>query len=206
MEARARAVIDATEGTLGVNPTDRPEAILMAGARDGDGAAFGELVRRNMRRAYFAALGLTGSHEDALDLSQEAFVRALRASPTLDPARPFYPWLYSILRRLCLNHLRDGRTRAARLDEAGGWLVDEAREKAAAGDPERIAEREALRERMATAIQALSPTRREVLVLREFEELRYAEIAALLDVPEGTVMSRLYAARKSLAAALGDEL
>ncbi len=201
-----KALIDATEGTLGANPADRPEAILMAGARNGDGAAFGELVRRHMRRAYFAALGLTGSHEDALDLSQEAFVRALRASRTLDPARPFYPWLYSILRRLCLNHLRDGRVRRERLDQAGSWLVDEARDREAASDPERLAEREELRKRVAMAIQTLSPTRREVLVLREFEGLRYAEIAALLDVPEGTVMSRLYAARKSLAAALGDEL
>jgi RNA polymerase sigma-70 factor (ECF subfamily) len=196
----------ATEDTLGANSMDRPEAVLVAGARDGDGAAFGELVRRNMRRAYFAALGLTGSHEDALDLSQEAFARALRASRTLDPDRPFYPWLYSILRRLCLNHLRDGRVRGERLDTAGNWLVDEARDRAAARDPERLAEREELRRRLATAIRALSPTRREVLMLREFEGLRYAEIAALLDVPEGTVMSRLYAARKSLAAALGDEL
>ena len=196
---------DTTEGTLGANSVDRPEAMLVAGARDGDGAAFGELVRRHMRRAYFAALGLTGSHEDALDLSQEAFTRALRASRTLDPARPFYPWLYSILRRLCLNHLRDGRVRGERLDQAGSWLVDEARDRAAASDPERLAEREELRKRMATAIQSLSPTRREVLVLREFEGLRYAEIAELLDVPEGTVMSRLYAARKSLAAALGEE-
>lgn len=184
----------------------RPEPVLMAGARDGDVAAFGELVRRHMRRAYFAALGLTGSHEDALDLSQEAFTRALRASRTLDPGRPFYPWLYGILRRLCLNHLRDGRARSAKLEIAGSWLVDDARERAAAEGPERAAERDELRRRLATAIGDLSPIQRETLVLREFEGLRYAEIASLLDIPEGTVMSRLYAARAALAAALGDEL
>jgi RNA polymerase sigma-70 factor (ECF subfamily) len=183
-----------------------PESALMAGARNGDGAAFGELVRRHMRRAYFVALGLTGSHEDALDLSQEAFTRALRASRTLDPERPFYPWLYGILRRLCLNHLRDGRSRKKMLNEAGSWLQDAARERAAATDPRRMAERDELRRRVEAAIESLSPMQREVLVLREFEELRYAEIAALLEVPEGTVMSRLYAARKSLAAALGDDL
>ena len=88
-----------------------------------------------MRRAYFAALGLTGSHEDALDLSQEAFARALRASRRLDPERPFYPWLYGILRRLCLNQLRDGRARAEKMEVAGSWLVDDARDRAAAAGP-----------------------------------------------------------------------
>jgi RNA polymerase sigma-70 factor (ECF subfamily) len=183
-----------------------PESALMALASRGDEAAFGELVRRNMRRAYFSALGLTGSHEDALDLSQEAFTRALRASRRLDPERPFYPWLYGILRRLCLNHLRDGRARSAKLETAGSWLVDEARERAAETGPENSTEREELRRRVAVAIEALTPIQREALLLREFEGLRYAEIAALLEVPEGTVMSRLYAARKALAAALGDEL
>ncbi len=189
-----------------MEPMELTESVLMAGARDGDGAAFGELVRRHMRRAYFAALGLTGSHEDALDLSQEAFTRALRASARLDPQRPFYPWLYGILRRLCLNHLRDRRTRANKLEGAGSWLADAARERSAAASPDRAAEREELRRRLAAAIGGLSPIQREVIVLREFEGLRYAEIAGLLGVPEGTVMSRLYAARRALAAALGDEL
>jgi len=191
---------------LSAGSTDMPESALMALASRGDEAAFGELVRRNMRRAYFSALGLTGSHEDALDLSQEAFTRALRASRRLDPERPFYPWLYGILRRLCLNHLRDGRARSAKLETAGSWLVDEARERAAETGPENSTEREELRRRVAAAIEALTPIQREVLLLREFEGLRYAEIAALLEIPEGTVMSRLYAARKALAAALGDEL
>jgi RNA polymerase sigma-70 factor (ECF subfamily) len=159
-----------------------------------------------MRRTYFAALGLTGSHEDAMDLSQEAFLRALRASRRLDPERPFYPWLYGILRRLCLNHLRDGRARSAKMKEAGSWLVDDARDRAAVAGPERSAEREELRRRLATAIAELSPVQREAIVLREFEGLRYAEIAALLEIPEGTVMSRLYAARRTLAAALGEEI
>jgi RNA polymerase sigma-70 factor (ECF subfamily) len=194
------------EDILSSEPLQRPESVLMAGARDGDGAAFGELVRRHMRRAYFAALGLTGSHEDALDLSQEAFARALRASRRLDPERPFYPWLYGILRRLYLNQLRDGRARAAKMEVAGSWLVDEARDRAAAAGPEPAAEREELRRRLANAIAELSPVQREALVLREFEGLRYAEISTLLEIPEGTVMSRLYAARRALAAALGDQL
>jgi RNA polymerase sigma-70 factor (ECF subfamily) len=181
-----------------------PEAALMARARGGDAEAFGELVRRHMRRAYMVSLGLVGSHEDALDLSQEAFARALRASRTLDPERPFYPWLYGILRRLCLNHVRDRATRRRKLETAGSWLADEARARAADSDPERAAELEELRQRVAAAIDGLPSEQREVLVLREFDGLRYAEISALLGIPDGTVMSRLYVARRRLAAALGD--
>jgi RNA polymerase sigma-70 factor (ECF subfamily) len=194
------------EASLNAERAELTEATLMSRARDGDAHAFGELVRRHMRRAYFASLGLVGSHDDALDLSQEAFTRALNASSKLDPERPFYPWLYGILRRLCLNHLRDGRSRQAKLAEAGAWLQDEARERASGADPSRAAERDELRRRLATAIESLPPIQREVLVLREFEGLRYREIAELLEIPEGTVMSRLYAARNGLAAALGDDL
>ena len=194
------------EVSLDAETAELTEATLVARARDGDASAFGELVRQHMRRAYFASLGLVGSHDDALDLSQEAFTRALRASSRLDPERPFYPWLYGILRRLCLNHLRDGRSRRAKLAEAGAWLEDEAQERAASSNPSRAVERDELRRRVATAIESLPPIQREVLVLREFEGLRYGEIAELLEIPEGTVMSRLYAARNGLAAALGDDL
>ena len=88
--------------------------------------AFGQLVERYMRRAYYAALGLVGSHEDAMDLSQEAFVRAYRARERLDPERPFYAWLYQIIRRLCFNFVRDRRTRRRGIEAASNWLVDQA--------------------------------------------------------------------------------
>jgi RNA polymerase sigma-70 factor (ECF subfamily) len=180
------------------------EQVLVERAQAGDTEAFGELVGRYMRRGYFAALGLVGSHEDALDLSQEAFVRAFRARSTIDPGRPFYPWLYQIIRRLCFNFVRDTRTRRRKLEAAGGWLADEVGNRAAGTNPEREAERAELRERFEAAIGELPEAQREVLVLKEFEGLKYREIAELLDIPIGTVMSRLYAARKSLAASLGD--
>ncbi len=159
-----------------------------------------------MRRAYYVALGLTGSHDDALDLSQEAFVRAYRARASLDPDRPFYAWLYQIVRRLCFNFLRDRKTRRRRLEEGGSWLVEQARAHAAHGDPVRSTERSELRARVEEAIAALPEHEREVIVLREFEGLRYREIAELLDVPIGTVMSRLYTARRNLAQSLEDML
>jgi RNA polymerase sigma-70 factor (ECF subfamily) len=179
---------------------------LVLKAQAGDREAFGELVARYMRRAYYAALGLTGSHDDALDLSQEAFVRAYRARASLDPDRPFYPWLYQIVRRLCFNMQRDRRTRRRRMEEATPWLQDQADARAAASDPARDVERSELRSRLEVAIDALPEREREVLVLKEFEGLRYREIAELLGIPIGTVMSRLYTARKNLAEILGDVL
>lgn len=177
------------------------DAALARRVRSGDSEAFGELVERYMRRAYVQALGIVGSREDALDLSQEAFVRAYRARHTLDPDRPFYAWLYQILRRLCFNFLRDAKAHV-RLMEAEGndWLVAVA--QAAYSDPAMEAERAEERRRVAAAIERLPAREREVLVLKEFEELKYREIAELVGVPIGTVMSRLYSARKRLADAL----
>ena len=170
-------------------------------ARRGDIQAFGELVERYKRRAYYAALGMVGSHEDALDLSQEAFARAFRARRSLDPEQSFYTWLYQIIRRLCFNFRRDRRTRQRRLKEAAPWLISQASNRAEAS-PARQLELDELRTRVRKAIEGLPDREREVLVLREFEGLRYREIADLLGIPIGTVMSRLYSARRSLAEAM----
>lgn len=190
-----------TSAPAGAAPDDRP---LVLRVRSGDREAFGELVGRCMQRAYFAALGLVGSHDDALDLSQEAFARAFRARHTLDPDRPFYPWLYQILRRLCFNFLRDRRTRRAKLAQAAAWIADDAGTRAAAAAPDRAAELAELRVRITAAMATLPPHEREVLVMREFESLTYREMAGLLGIPIGTVMSRLYAARRALAGCLGE--
>jgi RNA polymerase sigma-70 factor (ECF subfamily) len=177
-----------------------PESALIRRVHDGDVAAFGALVTKYMRPAYYSALGLVGSREDALDLSQEAFARAFRARHRIDPARPFYAWYYTILRRLCFNWLRDRRAERAGLDLAAPWL--EALAAAQASDPARDAEARETRRRVAAALARLGEGDREVLVLKEFEGLKYREIAERLDIPIGTVMSRLYTARARLADAL----
>ncbi len=140
-----------------------------------------------------------------MDLSQEAFVRAFRARHTIDPDRPFYAWLYQIIRRLCFNHTRDRRTRRRGIEAAGAWLVDQATARTASMNPERALESAEARQRVAEALESLSDRDREVLVLKEFEGLRYREIAEVIGVPIGTVMSRLYSARRRLAAALEEE-
>ena len=181
------------------------DATLIRRAQGGDRTAFGELVSRYMRRAYFAALGIVGSHDDALDASQEAFARAFRARRSIDPERPFYPWLYQILRRLCFNVGRDRKTRRRLLEQAGSWLASEASARGGA-DPSRAAERAELRDRVEEAIQALPAGQREIIVLREFEGLSYREIAEVTGIPIGTVMSRLHTARRSLATELEDAI
>lgn len=184
--------------------SNQDEILLVSRARDGDRSAFAALVEKYMRRAYYAALGLVGSPEDAMDLSQEAFARAFRARRSLDPRRPFYAWLYTILRRLCFNYTRDTSSRRRKLEGASSWLVAQARHRASAAQPEQSVRSAEIRDRVSSAIEELPDREREMLVLREFEGLKYREIAELLGVPIGTVMSRLYSARKRLARALED--
>ncbi len=143
-----------------------------------------------------AAMGLYGDREAAADAAQETLTRAWAARARFDPRRPLYPWLSTILRNLA----RDGR---AKRRPVLGLDAD----RVLAGDPGPLAalaraEGEA---RLHAALQTVSEAHREILVMRHFEELAYAEIADLLQVPEGTVMSRLYRARKALVAAMRGE-
>ena len=190
---------------LAASYVDASEAMLMKRASRGDSVAFGELVRRHMKRAYRAALGIVGSPDDAMDLSQDACARALKHAAKMDPDRPFYPWYYAILRRLCFNFLRDRKNRQRLLDETGAWLADDLSGGNPGDHPEDRLRRQDARRIVARALATLPEAQREVLVLREFEELKYQEIADLLEIPAGTVMSRLYTARRALADALEDE-
>jgi RNA polymerase sigma-70 factor (ECF subfamily) len=190
---------------LAARYADASEALLMRRASHGDNTAFGELVRRHMRQAYRAALGLVGSPDDAMDLSQDAFARALKHAARMDPERPFYPWYYQILRRLCFNFLRDRKNRQRLLDETGAWLAEDLTGSGPGENPEARLRREEARRTVAEALAELPEAQREVLVLREFEGLKYKEIAELLEIPAGTVMSRLYTARRALADALEEK-
>ncbi len=184
---------------MNANPTG--ERALVVRAQAGDRGAFGALVEMHMRSAYRVALGLVGSHEDALDLSQEAFARAFRARATLDPDRPFFAWLYQVIRRLCLNHIRDSGNRRRIVENQGPWLVERIHGRVGES-PLAAVERAELRDRIEAVVERLTEREREVFILREFEQLSYKEIGELTGIPVGTVMSRLYAARKRLAAEL----
>ena len=173
------------------------EKALIRRCKRGDKAAFEEIVKTYMKRAYFAALSLVGNHEDALDLSQEAFANAYRFIRRFDTEHNFYPWLYRIVKNLCMSHLRKKKRRDTILPREGDPEI--AFETTPAGEePSLIPESGEMKEMLWKAIRALPESEREVIVLKHFQDMSYKQIAASVNCPIGTVMSRLYSARKHL--------
>ena len=166
--------------------------------KNGDSAAFDVIVRTTMRRAYAVALGIVGNAEDAWDLSQEAYMAAHRARKSFDTDRPFFPWFYRVLRNRCLNYVNK-RSRRKEIS------LDVLEERAGRGSADGPLLRKERIEAVWKALFALSTEHREILVLRNFQELSYSEISRILDIPEGTVMSRLYYARRALLDALQEQ-
>ena len=164
--------------------------------RNGDKKAFEVLVKRHMTDAYLTALGFTGNSDDARDLSQDAFVKAFQARKQFDPQRPFYPWFYRILKNHCLNFLKRVRKRTEPLYH-DDTLHNERFASERPTPLESLEKKERVR-LVRTAIAELSIEHREVIILKNFRGLSYREIADELDMPIGTVMSRLYYARKLL--------
>ena len=150
-----------------------------------------------MKDSYYIALGLVGSHDDALELSQEAFYRAYKNLKTLKPGRKFFPWFYQILRNLCFSHLRKMRLRKTQPieDSLGREPAADCNEYF---DPELICEQDEVKKQVWQCISKLNEKHREVIILRHFQDMSYDQIAAALFCSKGTVMSRLYNARKKL--------
>jgi len=172
-----------------------PEQDLIRRWKRGESQAFETLVRRHMTDAFYVAYGYVGNAEDARDLSQEAFVKAYQARARFDETRPFYPWLYRILKNHCLNFVTRGHKHVSLDDE------NEHREipSPAASPLENLEERE--RKRLVrTALDRLSEDHREIIVLKNFRDHSYKEISDILGIPIGTVMSRLFYARQALRA------
>jgi RNA polymerase sigma-70 factor (ECF subfamily) len=173
----------------------------MRRCRRGSAEAFEALVNRYMKDAYCIALGLVGNREDAMDLSQEAFVRAYRNIKHVKPGRRFFPWFYQILKNLCVSHLRKRRYR-----QTASLNGEDCPEVAAAADcfsPEAVAGRNEMKDKVWRAIAKLDDKHREVIILRHFQSMSYDQIAEALFCNKGTVTSRLYYARKKLEELLG---
>ncbi len=172
------------------------EIIAMRRCRRGSPEAFEVFVNRYMKNAYFIALGLVGNREDAMNLSQEAFIRAYRNIKHLKPDRRFFPWFYQILKNLCISHLRKRRYR-----QTSSLDGENCPEVAATTDyfsPEVVAGRNELKDKVWQAIGKLDDKHREVIILRHFQNMSYEQIAKALYCNKGTVTSRLYYARKKL--------
>ncbi|MCP3917257.1 MAG: RNA polymerase sigma factor [bacterium] len=181
---------------------------LMSAVQAGDPEAFEELARTLRGRAFQVARSLVGSREDALEMCQETFLKVFSARATYNPSQPFLPWFHRILRNTCFSFLRKNRrvkrqslTAVGADGEELDWEIVDPSPGPSAG-----IEAEEERRLFQSALEQLSARDREILALRHFKELSYREIAVSLGIPEGTVMSRLFHARRRLKKALGPML
>jgi RNA polymerase sigma-70 factor (ECF subfamily) len=192
MEAHAQlAVAGPIQAEPTVNYENETETI--AAWIRGDKRAYEALVRRHMADAFLVAYGYTGNAEDARDLSQEAFIKAYLARGRFDATRPFYPWFHRILRNHCLNFVQRGR-RNLSID------ADDFHREIPSPRPNALddIEQEERKRIVHAAIARLSDDHRDIIVLKTFRDLSYQEISEALEIPIGTVMSRLFYARQAL--------
>jgi len=164
------------------------DEIAIEKCRNGEREAFRHLVEKYQRQAISHAAAILGSREDALDAAQEAFIDAFKALKQFDSSRPFYPWFYVLLRNRCFKL-------AARKRETES--IDETVIVA----PNSPAQSERILA-LGNALRALDMEDREIVTLKYFDGLSYNELAERLQIPKGTVMSRLFHARKKLQAKL----
>jgi len=167
----------------------------------GEKKAYEVIVKKYMKRAYFIALGFTGNHQDALDLSQEAFIKAYRSLRKFNLSMPFYPWFYTILKNLCLNFIKKNKEIST-----VPLKIEDERELDKSLGPLNDVQKKQTKKIIWRAISELPVKEREIILLRYFQELSYEEISKLIGCPSGTVMSRLYYAKKKLRENLKDIL
>ena len=178
------------------NPGDVGDAALVAQARGGDREAFGTLVDRYADQARRVARAVLQDPDDADDAAQDAFLAALVKLDQYDSARQFGPWLMRIVANAATDRRRRRKVRTAvSLDEG---LV------AGGPRPDVVAEREVLLGRLRVALTELPERRRVAVVLFDVEGYSHAEIAQVLGIPEGTVRSEVFHARRKLRALLAD--
>ncbi len=176
---------------------------LIAACRAGRTEAFGVLVQRYQDRLYPTMLRLTGSAEDALDLLQDAFLRAFEKLDKFQGESSFYTWIYRIAVNLALS---GRRRRKGAVRVIGATRVDalDPPSDPSLSDPALPLERAERDRLIQEALNALANDHRAVVVMKEFDGLRYEEIATVLGVPVGTVRSRLHRARLELRDRLKD--
>lgn len=168
---------------------DQNEVELLRQALAGHRESYGQIFRIHRQRAYGLAYQYTGNKEDALDVVQDAFLRAYQSLRRFDLSRDFGPWLLTIVRNLSIDLLRKRKKQAA--DELPPVLPER---RQGQGADDRL-----LKMEVRVALGLLDQKQREIIFLKDYLGHSYAEIAEILEIPLGTVMSRLHHARKSLA-------
>jgi RNA polymerase sigma-70 factor (ECF subfamily) len=181
---------------------------LVARCQTGDTSAFNELITRYRQRCFSMIYQMVRNEDDAWDLAQDGFVRAWRSIGHFKGQSSFYTWLYRVMTNVALDWLRKKHIQGAQeFDDTVGLRRIEPGAVTAPKEPlepsQRLADGE-IRARINEAIEKLSPEHRTAVVLREIEGLEYTEIAETMDCSIGTVMSRLFYARKKLQSLLQD--
>jgi RNA polymerase sigma-70 factor, ECF subfamily len=176
---------------------------LVKAARRGDLNAFEELVARHRDKIYARAVSMMRNEEDAVDLSQEAWVKGWQRLKQFQFESSFSTWMMRIVINLCLDQLRRlKRLRTESIDVLGEDGGVERQLPVVTINPTERLEKNELRARIDEALAQLSDAHRTVLVLHEFENMEYKEIARVMDCSIGTVMSRLFYARRKMATLL----
>ncbi|MBW2455321.1 MAG: sigma-70 family RNA polymerase sigma factor [Deltaproteobacteria bacterium] len=181
---------------------------LVEKAQKGDRAAFRKLVERHQRRAFAIAIGLVRDENDARDIVQEAFLRVYRSLDRFKGGSSFFTWLYRIVTNLAIDLMRKPARREAELFENPNISEDAEAfpflARIDGADPIDMVRRREIAERIQTALDALPPYHRAVIIMREVEGMSYQEMAEAMEVSKGTIMSRLFHARQKLQRALAD--
>ncbi len=188
---------------MGDNPE---EARLLAGARAGDTRAFDALITLHREKIYMHIYQIVRNEEDALDLTQETFIRAWKSLPRFDGKASLTSWLYRIATNASIDLCRKRQHRPQTELETGPMHIDAA-SRTTPFQPDAPGtghDRAEIRRRVDLAFAELSPEHRAVIALKEIEDLSYEEIAHRVGCSVGTVMSRLFYARKKLQSLLSD--
>ncbi|HVE82477.1 MAG TPA: sigma-70 family RNA polymerase sigma factor [Myxococcales bacterium] len=186
---------------------------LVKRVKTGDQRAFKLLVERYQRKIYAVALGMVKDKEEALDVSQEAFVKVYKYLDHFKGDSSFYTWLYRITVNICIDALRKKqalRGEQVELDEAVMMDTAEANIGALGSrlgtNPQKSALRKELAEKIQQALETVPEKHRAILLLREVEGMSYEDLARTLKIPKGTVMSRLFHARTKVQKILSEYL
>lgn len=200
-----KAAQQASISTHGSDPVDDRELVLAA--QRGERDAFKTLFERYHRRAYALAFGVLRHQDDALDVVQDAFIKAHKYLDKFAGNSSFYTWLYRIVMNLAIDHLRKHRrVKPVELDETR--IESEGDEallpRILGGNPVRALVDKQIRARIDQALDELSDNHRAVLVMRELEGLSYEDMAQAMSCSKGTIMSRLFHARRNMQKQLLD--
>jgi len=180
------------------------EHALVIQAQAGDQRAFQELVSRYQRRVYAIARGMVRNGDDAMDITQDAFIKVHRHLDRFKGTSSFYTWLYRIVVNLCIDHLRRAnKSRAVDFDDTRAHEQPaELAPRPLEGDPLRSLRRQELRQMVERALEMLTAKHRAVILMREVQGLSYTEMAEAMACSKGTIMSRLFHARRRMQQAL----